>query len=121
MSEQTTTTPTLDSLSSDIAYDVLGDHRRRTLLALLTAHDRTLTVNDLTKEIAVRERDESITNMPDGELVEIAVSLQHIHLPKLVDTGFIEYDEPRSLVEPTVKLTHLEPHLRSVSLIDVPT
>lgn len=121
MSEQTTTTPTLDSLSRDIAYDVLSNHRRRTLLALLTTHDRTLTVNDLTKEIAVRESDEPITSISGDELVQVAVSLRHIHLPKLVDTGFIDYDQSRSLVGPTEKLASLEPHLRSVSPIDVPT
>ncbi|TYL39217.1 hypothetical protein CV102_07995 [Natronococcus pandeyae] len=121
MNEQTTTTPTLDSLSSDIAYDVLSNHRRRTLLALLTAHDRTLTVNDLTKEIAVQESDEQITNISGDELVQVAISLRHNHLPKLVDMGFIDYDERRSLVGPTEKLASLEPHLQSVSPTDVPT
>ncbi|MFC4438729.1 MULTISPECIES: hypothetical protein [Natrialbaceae] len=54
--------------------------------------------------------------MSDGELTRIAVSLQHVHLPKLV-----EHDEHRSLAGPTAKLARLEPHLRSVSPIDVPT
>ncbi|WP_306052308.1 DUF7344 domain-containing protein [Natronococcus wangiae] len=102
---------TAESLPRDDEVAILRSSRRRTLLALLTAYDRTLTTNDLTKEIAVRERDESITDVPGDVLARIAISLHHAHIPKLVDAGLVEYDEKRHLVDPTEKLAHLEPRL----------
>ncbi|WP_306056526.1 DUF7344 domain-containing protein [Natronococcus wangiae] len=95
----------------DVVFELLANHRRRRALAVLKTDDRRLTLNDLTKEIAVQESDARITEIPGEDVCDIFLSLQHIHAPKLAAFELIEYDRKRDIVEPTDRLETLEPYL----------
>lgn len=74
----------LDS-AFDGAYRLLGDHRRRALLYLLAEGDAQIhPVESLASQLARLEDTTDIT--------DVSVELRHKHLPKLADTGIIEYD-----------------------------
>lgn len=73
--------------------DVLAaveSERRRTTLAVLESRDGSLSRGELAREVAARETD----GEPSTEAVnELRILLYHVHLPKLADTGLIEYND----------------------------
>lgn len=70
-------TPSFDDMA-----DTLGHVQRRKLLVALLAHNPQ---DDTPVVVADSES--------DAEAVERLVTMRHVHLPKLVDYGFIEWDE----------------------------
>nr|WP_227377773.1 transcriptional regulator [Haladaptatus halobius] len=55
-----------------------------------------------------------LSEASDEELTQIKSSLYHVHLPKLEDTGVIEYDPKQRLVKPTAQFDQLQPHLSAL-------
>ena len=96
--------PIPDSIFLDSLFRLVRHPHRRTVLSLLIEDDWALTTNDLTKEIAMREHDESIAEIPTDEVTHLYLSLFPCHIPKLADTELIEYDAERRIVEPTETL-----------------
>lgn len=78
------------SLSVDATLELLGDHERRALLQFLReTTGSTASVQDLIPQLRqhIAER--------TGERVsrdQIKIRLYHTHLPRLANTGIIEYD-----------------------------
>jgi predicted transcriptional regulator len=70
------------NISFDDMVDALADIQRRKLLIALLEHNP----QDDTPVVVVDPDDEADT-------VERLVTMQHVHLPKLVEYGFIEWDE----------------------------
>lgn len=94
--EQTTNDPVNNHdsrvRSLDTIFEVLVAERRRNALYVLYRHVGPVTLADLADEVASLE----------GEAVErVATSLHHVHLPKLVEVGIVEYDTEEALVRLT--------------------
>lgn len=70
------------TISFDDIVDALADVQRRTLLIALLEHNP----QDDTP-VVVADSD------TEADAVERLVTMQHVHLPKLVDYGFVEWDE----------------------------
>jgi predicted transcriptional regulator len=70
-----------EDLSFDKMADALADVQRRKLLIALLAHNPQ---DDSPVVIADSES--------DADAIERLVTMNHVHLPKLVDYGFIEWD-----------------------------
>jgi predicted transcriptional regulator len=70
------------TISFDDMVDALADVQRRKLLIALLEHNPQ---DDSPVVIADSES--------ESDAVERLVSMQHVHLPKLADYGFIEWDE----------------------------
>jgi hypothetical protein len=84
--ERTALAAVTSELSADERYRVLSAERRR--LTLDVVADRTAPVG--LDDVARRETD---ADVPDAAAVErVAVSLHHVHLPKLSDAGVVQYD-----------------------------
>lgn len=82
---------------------VLGDPRRERVASLLAAaDDAALPLDDLARAIAALERGEAGLP-PDAAVESLRVSLHHVHLPKLENTGIVEYDAD----DTTVRLVEL--------------
>lgn len=81
-----------DDRSLDVVFDLLADQRRRYTLACLEDHSRTIALADLAEEVAVRENEEPIAEIPKEEIMTIRTSLYHNHVPRLADAGVVEYD-----------------------------
>lgn len=70
-------------------FSVLADDRRRRLLAYLRDKDGDVaSFADLIDHLLVREADSADALDADG----VAISLHHVHLPKLADADLVEYD-----------------------------
>ncbi len=88
--EQEQAVATGNPLSLDATFDVLADAERRSILNYLTdAADHEVTVDELVSHITQQEADQT-GELPSRDSIEMR--LHHIHLPKLVEVGLVEYD-----------------------------
>ncbi|MFH5797266.1 hypothetical protein [Haladaptatus sp. CMAA 1911] len=74
----------------DEALSGLSDGRRRHLIAVLRNSRTPMSRTALAREILRRERGE--TEFDTVAITEIGSALAHVHLPKLADADFIDYD-----------------------------
>lgn len=98
------------TLSKDDLFDLLSDHRRRSVLRCLDAHEgsKPVRIGTLVDRISAEG---SSTGPADDAHERIRIQLHHNHLPKLEDHGIIEYDPARERVTLARDLTPLLPYL----------
>lgn len=89
--------------------ELCSDRSALIAVAVLTAQDRPLTLNDLTKAVVRHESGASITEVESEAVTAIEETLASDLVPFLADRNFVEYDEQRDLVEPGERLSELEP------------
>lgn len=77
----------------DVVFEVLANERRRHLLDYLLATDGSVTLADAADEVAVREFDSSLADVPAEDVKRIYMSLYHTHVPKLAAFGAVVYDQ----------------------------
>ena len=86
-------------------YDVLRNDRRRLTLHCLRGAEGSLSVGDLSEQVAALETDQ---RPPPREKRQSAyVSLHQTHLPKLDELGIVRYDGEN-------KVVHLEDRIRDI-------
>ncbi|WP_218153762.1 DUF7344 domain-containing protein [Halopelagius inordinatus] len=85
----------------DVLFGVLAKRRRRVALRCLVAYDTPMTLADLADEVAVREREATLAQIPADDVMQVYLSLYHAHVPKLGDAGFVEYSQEQDLVRLT--------------------
>lgn len=85
----------------DALFGVLSDRRRRIALRCLVAYDSPMTLADLADEVAVREQETPLTQIPADDVMQVYLSLYHAHVPKLADAGVVEYSQEQDLVRLT--------------------
>jgi hypothetical protein len=84
-------------LAPEERYSLLASARRRLALSLLEETTAPVTLEEFAASIVAREE----ASAGGGDTVErVAISLHHVHLPRLVDAGVLEYDSTRRLIEP---------------------
>ncbi len=71
-----------------LLYKLLADHRRRALLQCLRNTEAPMPISTLVTELT-----EGNEQVPSDDTADTEIALHHIHLPKLADTGIIEYDQ----------------------------
>lgn len=110
------------SESSDVSWETVfalgSEPRRLALVRVLAAHERTLTIDDLAKEIAVRRTGKEITEISGDRLVRCRIALHHSHVPRLVEAGAVTYDSERGVVDPNERLAAIHSRLESVGTGD---
>ncbi|MFB6079794.1 MAG: ArsR family transcriptional regulator [Haloferacaceae archaeon] len=92
------------TLSESDAFHILGNDRRRELIATIADRPDGVVVSDLAEEIARREQDGGNGDPTRDLYKSVYVSLQQTHLPKLADEGVIRYDPETNRVEPGPRL-----------------
>lgn len=81
----------------DAVFDVLANARRRIALQCLCEHTE-MTLPDLAEEVAVREFEDRIQDIPAEKVRDVYFSLYHTHIPKLSAAGFVEYHQDQDVV-----------------------
>ncbi|WP_425504360.1 DUF7344 domain-containing protein [Salinilacihabitans rarus] len=101
----------------DDVFDALADsHRRQLLVKLLSSPQRVSKPSGISREVA--EADENLlhrhlsSSRTIAEADEYSVSMHHIHLPKLAEYGFIEWDRNDDLVMQGPHFDEIRPHLK---------
>lgn len=83
------------SIGFDRMFELLSNERRRYVLYCFTDRSESkVTVSTLVDELVALERRVS----SECSRREVAISLQHTHLPKLSETGVVEFTPDRSEV-----------------------
>ena len=76
---------------------VADQHRRRIIHHLRHEANETTTFDDLVDQISSRVSDSK--NGPPEDREELAIQLQHTHLPKLADHGVVDFDHRTGTVQ----------------------
>lgn len=82
-------------------FDALSDERRRRILFLLLEEEGAVNIDSPPDDVEDR--------------YSAAVERRHVHLPKLVDYGFIEWDRRTDTVVQGPRFAEIEPMLRLVA------
>lgn len=85
-------------VDADALFDVLADSRRRFVIACLDEYADPMALRDVADELATWERDAPITDIPADEVESIHAALYHVHVPKMVDAGIVDYCRERDAV-----------------------
>lgn len=97
----------MDSSAYDALFECLAKRRRRIVLTyLLNSRNQSAAVEELVTAVIEAE---SHSSSPDPE--SVAITLDHVHLPLLADTGLIEYERDRGIVTTTSRTTDAAPYL----------
>lgn len=99
------------SLSKDLIFELLKNARRRRVLRYLESHERT-ELSTLAEHIAAKENDVDKGMLTSTQRKRVYIALYQCHLPKLDDTGVIEYEQARGTVSITPTAGQLFPYLK---------
>ncbi|WP_251330314.1 DUF7344 domain-containing protein [Haloplanus pelagicus] len=94
-------------------FDVLSNRRRRYALYALLQED-TVTIGSLADQVAAWENDCSISEVTAAERKRVYTALQQSHLPKLVRTGLVRFDDDSGHVELTEAIEELDIYLEEI-------
>ncbi|QCJ47805.1 hypothetical protein [Haloprofundus sp. MHR1] len=97
--QSSATADDVDELSQLLA--VLSHPRRRQVVTLLSDDSHPSTLTELVA--AIRTLDSPTPTAADRE-ASLHLSLHHVHLPKLTDAGFVEYDTASRTLTPGRRL-----------------
>ncbi|MFC4359050.1 hypothetical protein ACFO0N_13960 [Halobium salinum] len=98
-------------LPLDDVFDLLGDRRRRYVLYCLADWDGAVARDELARQVATWEHGGDLGDVPAESITRVTVSLDHVHLPRLVDYGVVTYDRESAELERAAGLDRLEPYL----------
>jgi len=104
-----------DEMSPDLVFEILSNTRRRMVLYYLREESGWVTVQELAGEIAAMENDIGVDELTRQQRKRVYVSLYQTHLPKLEETGIIEYDDDREEVRLTDRAIEIDSYLTPTS------
>ncbi|MFB6165463.1 MAG: hypothetical protein ABEJ31_09925 [Haloarculaceae archaeon] len=93
--------PATPSLALDDAFELLRNERRRLVVEYVAEMDaETVDLGPLAESVAARELGTTVRALSAGERKRVYVGLYQCHLPKLDESGVIEFDPDRKTVAP---------------------
>lgn len=95
-----------------------ANEKRRVVLAKLVEHQRTIPVDELANAVIENSHGMPLTDVDDETVEHIYIDLTHVHLPKLAESGFVQYDPQQNIVEPTPQIKQNESHLSAILDMD---
>lgn len=110
-----TSRPNIEELSTDRIFHLLQNERRRATLRYLQDTDGVVDMRDIVEHVAAEEYDTDVRSLSSTERQRVYIALYQSHLPKLADSGVIEYDQSRGHVERTALADALDPYLTDQS------
>lgn len=75
----------------DLVFELLSASLRRTVLRHLARCPLPVTVEELAAVVAASEAEETRHRVGERRRTAIRLLLVHVHLPKLVESGLVEY------------------------------
>ena len=112
-SEQTTdeAEPEIQRLSLDVIFELLRVSRRREVLWYLEENEGTARLDELAEHIAAKENDIELEELTSSQRKRVYIGLYQCHLPKMDDSGVIDYDQARGTIELRRTAQQLYPYL----------
>lgn len=88
-----------ESESLDAVLRALADHRRRCVCHYLARSDDPIPVADLAELLAASMSEKTRAVLTTAEIEKTRAELTRMHLPKLVESGLVDYDREKGVVE----------------------
>ena len=85
----------------DDVFTLFTEERRRFTLYYLKNADGAVSVEELAANLYEWEENGTRETIPDGELREMILTLEHNHLPKIEEATHVEYDRTNEQVRIT--------------------
>ncbi|WP_440991894.1 DUF7344 domain-containing protein [Haloarchaeobius baliensis] len=99
-------------LPLDIVFEIIRNERRRLVLRYLDETDEeTVALGDLAEHIAAIENDTTEQALSAQQRKRVYVGLYQCHLPKMADSGIVEFDKNRGTISQGPNVDQLEPYL----------
>lgn len=100
------------TISKDVVFHLLQNSRRRAILRYLIERDEdVLSMREVSEQVAAWENDTTVAGLSSDARQRVYIALYQSHLPKLHDSGVIEYDRDRGTLSPLPPLAVFEPYL----------
>jgi hypothetical protein len=108
------------NLSPEDTYEVLSNARRRHIIHYLLQQEGGISLRELSRQVAACENDIEPAAVTSKQRKRVYTALHQSHLPKLDDTGIVEYDSDRSMVSPTERVSDLRLYHGAVPEDEIP-
>jgi len=95
--DETERTRSNQELTTDLIHRLLGDDRRRFVLAYLHETDVSVTMRTLAERVAAWEADVAASDLSPEQIERVRTSLATSHVPLLKDAGVLESDGESAL------------------------
>jgi len=99
-------------MDPDIAFDAIGNSRRRRVLLSLSRSSREVTADELAIEIAAIENAIDPNKVGSDERTSVYISLTQRHLETLNEIGAVDYDDRSKTVTSTGATEPLAEYIR---------
>ena len=109
-----------DELSQDEVFEVLKSPRRRYALYYLRREGGESELSDLTEQVAAWENETTPAALSTEQRKRVYISLYQTHLPKLDETGIVDYDRDEGVVRLGDRSSDLDIYLGDVSREEYP-
>lgn len=100
-------------------FNLLQNRRRRFALHYLIQQDRTVSLGELSDQVAAWENDTSVQSLGHDARQRVYVSLRQLHLPHMDRVDVIEFDESAGTVELSENASTLRIYLETVPEGDI--
>ncbi len=104
----------VDDLSSGEAFELLCNQRRRYVLHYLKRDDQPVELGTLAQHVAAWEYETTPEEVTSEQRKRVYTTLQQTHLPKLDETGILEFDDETGIVRGTDRTHELNVYLEVV-------
>ena len=101
----------VESLSQDVAFEMLSCKRRRDVLRYLRHTGGSSELRPLSRQIAAWENDVPLEAVTYKERARVYTALRQAHLPKLDSYDIVEFDPDRGTVALTGRASDLDVYL----------
>lgn len=98
-------------VAKDTLFELLSSPRRRFILYYLHEVSGETTLQDLADEVGAWEYDKAVEDLTRQESKRVYVSLYQTHIPKLANSGIIEYDSDSGDIKLTDNVNEFGPYL----------
>ena len=121
MSLSTNTPETTAGIPRDQLFGMLANRRRRWVLhALKSQDDETVSFGTIVETVSAWEYETDPAELTWKQRKRVYTALRQSHLPKLDDTGIINYNQQRGTVELTEEAQQAQLYLEYVPSHDIP-
>lgn len=112
--------PVRGNLTRDDLFDVLSNPRRRCALYYLQREGGAVALQEVVDYVTAWQYDQPLSELDAGDRMCVYSALHQVHLPRLDEAGFVEYDRNDRTIEVRDELEYARLYLEYDPGNDIP-
>lgn len=109
-----------EKLSREELFEALSNERRRCALYYLQQHEGRAELQDVVDYVAAWQYDQPLSQLDSSDRMCVYSALHQAHLPKLDETGFLDYDSEEGVIRTNEKTRYARLYLEYDPGNDIP-